>query len=650
MKQAHLVCLFVALILLVGTHEQVQAWDKLTLFPLDIEALLSFDGTDRSDQVSDLGDTEFRAGLRIRQEAYSLDPGIARFLLEVESAYSWGNLDFGTVKENRNDRILSYLFQFNLFQETPGPVGFDLLTMRNTSLNQGSLGSRYDSEIETHSATARWKNTAFPMQLIYAERALKQDFLTGGTNILSRRDESLRTLTLTGRSSKLDLLIEQQSMDDRVPDRDQNFNLSRANLNHRFEWGNDSRLSSRLEFYDRTGFNANKRLSIEENARIQHTDNVFSQGSLRHFAVTQDNKTTEESGDFRLQHQLYDNLTTSANLFASSRRSDRLDQTQWRAGLDSNYQKHGLFGASVTAGLGFSYQETDRDSKLGLVEVIDERHEATLIGSVILDGRFIIDSSIIVTNPNGTLVYTQNFDYSIIRLTDDLTQLQVVPGGQIESGDTLLVSYKAQALPSQQFSTTHLRYNISINFHWLRFSHRDNKSDDTLLSGAGESFLNNNRDTITNIELHWEMGGLDTLLSAERHLNTIGDFKSTTFTYRQFLSWPINTRTLISLNMFESFNETSRLKTDLYNLELALNWQPLTGLSIRPTLGAWKSLDEDISGNGTSREDQFLMAGVTLRFLYRKIAMDLSYHHNRRTINTRETNENRVMFNLSRRF
>ncbi len=642
-----------AMIGLLVSPDRVQAWENLFLLPLEIEAVTRFDGTDRSEPDSHLRDTELRVGLRLKQEGYSLDPAIARFVLEVEPAYSWGKLETGTIKDNRSDKFLSYLFQFNLFQGTPGPVGLDLLTMRNKSLNTGSLGSRYDSEIETHTGTVNWKNRVFPMQFSYSERSLKQDFLTGATNTPSKRDDHLRTLKLKGKSSKLNLLIERQSLNDQVPDRDQDFDLNHANLSHRFAWGRASQLRSRWDYYDRTGFNANRRLFIEENVRIQHADKLFSQSSLRYFSVTQEIKTNEYIGDFRLQHQLYDNLTSTAQLFGNARRSDRLDETRWRTGLDSSYRKQRLFGATVNAGIGFSYQETERVSKLGLVEVIDERHDATLAGSVVLENRFIINSSIIVTNFDGTLVYTQDIDYRVVQLTGELTQLQVIPGGRIEEGDTLLISYKTETLPSQEFSTTNLQYNLGISFRWLRFTHRGRKSDDQLLSGANESFLKDNRDTLTNLEFRWKIVGINTMLSAERHFNKIGDFESLTYTYRQVLSWPMSSRTLINLSMLESFIETSSLNTDLYNFELSLNWRSRRGLSIRPVLGAWRRLDEDFSGGGLNREDEFLMAGVTLRWQYRKVAMDLSYHHNRRTIDTLQTTdqttENRVMFNLSRR-
>ncbi len=650
MKQPGHTWIIIALTMLAVTSGNARAAGWLTFYPTDIEAVARFYSVDRRSNNNHSLDTEWRAGIRISKEGYSLDPGIARFLLKIEPLYAWGKFDSTTLVEDRNINFLSYLFQLNLLNGTPGPFAFDLSVMRNSNLNTGSLGSRYDNQIENRSATFRWKNAAFPMRLIYAERSLIQDFVSGLSNSRSERDEQLKLLTLRGRSSKLDLLVERQSMDDRVLTRNNDFDVDRAYVMHRFPWGDGSQLRSRVNYYDRTGFNANKRLTINETTRIQHTDDVFSRSTYRYYSVTQDIKTIEHNGEFELVHQLYNNLTSTARAYGRSRSSDTLDETRWRTGLETQYRKRNLFGIGVNGGLGFYYQRTNRNSNMGLAEVIDEPGTASLSGVILLKRRFVILPTIIVTDADGVLVYTEGIDYIALELPEDLTQLQIIPGGRIESGDTVLVSYKAQVLPSQEFSTTYTQYNFGINLGWVRLSHYDRKSDDKLLSGAGESFLKDNRNTVTNLEFNWKMRSFNTTVAAERRFYQVGNFKSTAYTFRQLLSWKASNRLLLNLNMVESFTNTTTLNTDLYNLQLTLDWQPLIGLSVRPTLGAWKRLDKGNTLPGGSRDDTFITAGFTLRWLYRKVSMDLGYHHNRRTTNADQTVENRVMFNLRRRF
>jgi hypothetical protein len=650
-RQGHASTL-IALILLAVSNSSAQASDWISFYRLEAEAVASFYGTDRSSNNDDfLRDTEWRAGVHLAQKGYILDPGIAWFLLDFEPVYIGGKIKSNTSKDDRDGKFLSYLVQLSMLDGTPGPFSFDLSAVRKSNLNTVTLGSRYESEIEINSASTQWKNPAFPMQFIYREESLKQEFRSSLGGSISERDELLKTLTVTGRSSKMDLKIEHLSMDDRVITRNHDFNLDQAILNHRLHWGSNSRLLSRWNYYDRTGFNANKRLSIIETAVIQHAENVFSRSIYSFSSVTQFIKTDEHTIETELSHQLYNNLTTSARVFGGSLNSDNLDETRWRTELRGQYNKQDLlFGATVNAGLTVSYQETDRDSSFGLVEVVDESHVVPLGGMIILNRRFIISATIIVTSADSTLVFTEGIDYFVFPLTDDLTQLQVIPGGRISIGDTILVSYKAQVLPSQEFSTTATRANLGFYLGWMSFSHYRYNSDDKLLSGAGESFLNDYRDITTNIEFRWRMAKIDTVIGAERRSNTTGNFKSETNTFRQYFSWVAFGETFWNLSITESFGKTNTLETDLYNLELSASWQPLMSLQIRPVIGAWRRLDEGPSVIDNRREDTFITAGFNMRWMYRKVTLDFAYHYNRRTTDARQTNENRLMFFLRRRF
>ncbi|MCU7810428.1 MAG: hypothetical protein KZQ77_04225, partial [Candidatus Thiodiazotropha sp. (ex Notomyrtea botanica)] len=228
------------------------------------------------------------------------------------------------------------------------------------------------------------------------------------------------------------------------------------------------------------------------------------------------------------------------------------------------------------------------------------------------------------------------------------------------TGDTILVSYFAQQLPSQEFSTTFTHYNFSIDYDWVRFSHSDSKSDDKLISGASESFLQNTRNTLTDIEFHSKLAGIDALVGAERRFTLSGGFESTIYTFRQLFSWKSSGNgksrgILWNLNATQSFTEQESLDTDLYRIDLTANWQPRQNLSIRPMLSAWKRRDEGSAITGGQRDDEFITAGFWARWRYRKVDLDLNYHHDRRTVDrstpngTTETIDDRLMFTLKRR-
>jgi len=657
MKHVGHILIAVVLLMFTSISEAAYSWDWLSLYPTTIEAVLRFDGIYKRNEDSDgTLDNQWEAGIRINQRGYILDPGIANFELGFEPVYIWGRFDISDDPQDLTGNNLSYLFRLNMAQGTPGPFSYHLSAARLTNYNSASLGGRFETEIETKDAAIYWKTTLFPMSLTFTDRLYQQDFLSGKSGATTQRDEHLQTLTVKGRSSKMNLFAEHQNMDDLVPGRELDFQTDRVNLSHNLPWGNGSNLASRFEYFDRRGFNGYTRLTLDENASIQHTENIFSLSTYSFSSVEQLFRTNVNSGNFRLSHQLYENLLTTASVSGMSQTSDPQDLTRWRTGIRSRYNKD-FFGVGVSAGLGYSYGVSDRDSRLGLVEVVDESHIVPLGGAVILNRRFIINTTIIVTSADGLLVYTDGLDYTVFDLPEDLTQVQIIPGGRIEIDETILVSYKATALPSQEFSTTNTLYNLGIALSWMRFSHSYSDIDQKLLSGLGESFLNPRRITRTFLEFDWKLSNVDFRINAERRYNRYKEFETTSKTFRQNISWDAFGNTFWNLNFVESFTESTTLKTDLYNVELTVDWQPRMNLSIRPMLGAWQRSDEGEVLNTEKRDDQFVTAGLTLRWWYRKVTFNMAYHHNQRTIDTYRiganettTNEDRLVFNLTRRF
>lgn len=650
----------VALILtsISGSHAQAGILDWLALYRTQINAIARFDGAYRRTAGTDgTIDTEWRAGVRIRQRGFIMDPGIASFDLGFEPLYSWGKFDLSNNPQTRSGRVLSYNLNLNLLRGTPGPFAYQLSAVRSTNINSGSLGGRYDTEIENKTAGMFWKSLAFPMSLVYLERDFKQEFVSGTTNFITQRDETVRTLTLKGNSSKLRLFGEYLEMDDHVPGRNLDYHQYRFDAGHSLPWGSGSSLESSLGYLNRGGFNNNQLFSIIESANIQHGGNLSSTTSFRLAWINASYDSSTYTGQFRLFHDLYGNLRTNANLWATRSTSEPQDYTQWRTGIDTQYTKQDLFGAVVHTGVGLSYSVLDRESKQGLIEVIDESHVVTLGGAVILNNRFIIIPTIIVTNADSSLVYADGVDYTIIDLPEDLTQLQVIPGGRIEIGETILVSYKRESAPSGEIGTTYTRFSTGFNLGWMRFGYYFSNKSDSLLSGMGESFLNPSRNNRADLEFRWKTANVNYLVGAEWRHDRFDEFETTIYTFRQLLTWDAFETTQWDLNLAQSFTESSKLSTDLYNLNLSVSWQALMNLTIRGHLGAWARFDEgDILVSG-KRDDKFVTAGFTLRWFYRKVNFDLAYNHHYRTNDThqpnvdiRQTNEDRLMLNLNRRF
>lgn len=652
---AEIILVFLVLVI----PPKVSANDTWVFYPTEVEAFLRYDSIDQEGiKNSDLDshETDFELGVSLTQEGHVLDPDIAWFLLDIEPAYTKSKNDSDSFEEERKGDIVNYLFQLGLLKGTPGPLGFNVEAQRSSSLITGDLGSRFDNVVESKQLSANWKNQAFPMMLSYEEELLEQDFTASQSNVMSQRNEFLKSWTLSGSSSKMKLRVDRKELDDRVIERDNDYELDQASLYHNLPWGRDSELQSRLTYYDRVGFIANERISLQENARIRHTDNIFSRFIYRFHSVKQNIETDDHFTRYEFNHKLYKNLNTTASLDFNTRKSEDFDEEIMGTDIKNTYRKNNFLGASVHAGLGLGYRETDRETSQGLLDIVDESHVVPLSGAIILNNRFILTTTIVVTNDNSTLAYVEGLDYEVNSLAGNLTEIETIPGGRINQNDTILVSYQSQALPSQEFSTTQTNYNFGINLGGFRFSHSDSKSNDDLISEADESFLSDTRYTFTDLEYRWEIANNDLLLSAERRFTRTGDFESTTYTYQQLLTWTHNHRIRTNLNLTESFTQQAFRDNDLYSLDLSVDWRPKAALSVRLMIGFWTLKDRVDPSIGQSRDDEFITTGFRLHWKYRLINMDFSYFHNQRKIDQDQTTgesktrQDRIQFNLTRRF
>lgn len=632
-----------------------QPSEDLVFYPTEVEAILDLDYTDRTNNSGRTKERAWDFGARINQEAFYLDPGIARFRLDIEPVVSNNHYESGSTTSEQDGEILNYLLQADLLRDTPGAFAFDFNAQKSTEQETGSLGSRYDSERDSVQALASWKNSAFPMSLSIERESLDQEFESTPGATVSERDEVAESWSLSGRSSKLSLRIDHLDQDDRIVSRDNDFVQDQANLLHQLEWGKASSLTSRINSYERTGFNANERVSWAETVRIQHTDQLFSRTSYQNNSIKQNIEFEENILKLQLNHRLYQNLTTNATLDFEDNESDIQEETINGIDIHSRYQKQDFFGASVNAGLGAGYQDTERDTSNGAIDVIDESHVVPLNSAIILGNRFIIISSIVVTDNTGAVTYTIGTDYNVNSVGGDQTEIQVVPGGPINSGDTLLVSYQATALPTQDFSTTNLRYSLGANFDWFRFSHSDRKIDNKLRSGADQIYLNDSRYTTTDIEFRGNLEEIELSFDAQRDFSSSAGFDTTTYTYRQMLAWQTSPQARLNVSLTESFIEQSIRETDIYSLRTSIDWRPRPRLTIRPVVVIWNRKDKD-TASSDERDDDFLNLGVTLNWQYRKVSMKLDYRHNEREVDTGQFNtssdseEDRILFRLSRRF
>ena len=105
----------------------------------------------------------------------------------------------------------------------------------------------------------------------------------------------------------------------------------------------------------------------------------------------------------------------------------------------------------------------------------------------------------------------------------------------------------------------------------------------------------------------------------------------------------------MNLNFLESFADWSDDRSeDLYQVRFVLTWRTFYGLSLAPELGVWqRKITDSFEG---SQKEQYVTAGITARWLFRKLSLDLSLFHNQQSVNDTNTRDSNAIFRLRRQF
>jgi hypothetical protein len=529
----------------------------------------------------------------------------------------------------------------SLLQGTPGPVSFNAQATRNSGTSDFRLGSESDFENEHQRLGLNWKTSAFPSTFSYTERFLDETFRSGFSGAISEREERLRTMSFKGHSSKTSVALEHNDLDDLAFDKD--FTEERARLSHSARWGKGSHLNSRVEYVDREGFQGYENFYLAEGARLQHTKNLYSSYAIDHSSVTRDSETERNSVSLGLTHRLYQNLTTSFALSGADTEFDFGDQNERGVRLDLNYNKKIAWGAKLSASVGAGRRITDRMATGGLFEVIGEQHVVDLTTIVVLTERFIDTTTIVVTDAAGIVVFTEGADYIIVPAANNVTEIQILPAGLINVGDTILVDYKFDSAPSLEYSTDNFSYRIGLDFGWISFFHRAFSSDQDLISGTAASFLTDRRDSISGVQFRWNRPGTEARFDVEIQSLRSGDFESDSTILRQSLRYTWSTKMDLILSATETFTESNGTEFELYVADVSVRWRPRRRLTLTPRVGTWYRDEPDVS------TQRFFTAGLDLQWTVRQLHVTATLEHNSWGGTTNDSDENRLLFTVSRR-
>jgi hypothetical protein len=384
----------------------------------------------------------------------------------------------------------------------------------------------------------------------------------------------------------------------------------------------DLHLGSSLYFNDVDSVTIPSTLfTLRETLTAQHPASLKS---MYEYGYTfRDSGSTEsetQNGRIALGHQLYESLSSLIAADIHDVSTTSLDTRRHGITLEENYFKRIGDSSSISLGAVISRHEEDRQATEGDdIQVSNEPHILTTGIITTLNQPNVNESSIVVTDPSGTVLYSEFLDYLVIP-RGSLTEIQRVVTGNIPNGGAVLVSYTFSNQGSGSFKTHGDYYRFRYSFYNQLFSiygHLriiDNK--------GGEQFtLEDLVETVLGVESSWNWFNI----GAEYENYDSSLLPTESVRLYQNLTFNTSWRSVLRISAEQSW--ISYLETDEEVRRYFHNIVYQTQLTPRLSFKIGGSLYLQRGKNNDSMERELLAANTELNYRIGKTYLNATYEY-----------------------
>jgi len=271
-------------------------------------------------------------------------------------------------------------------------------------------------------------------------------------------------------------------------------------------------------------FNQSRSLSVREHLRVEHAERLRSEYTFD-FGRRDSGDARSDRTDMRaaVHHRLYDSLFSSAEADYRFADESGVDTRRFGGGFDERYTKRlGSIG-NLLLGVGMQLHQEDREASGSAVVVTDESVTLRDGDVAFLNQPGVDPTSVRVTDPTGTIVYREGFDYRL-DLRGGLATIERVIGSTILNGERVLVSYAAAGQSSDDFLTREDQVSIRLDFlnRMLAVYARRHAVN---IDGGELLILNELTENVVGAEVHWRR--LRAGIEYQDHDATISPFETT---------------------------------------------------------------------------------------------------------------------------
>jgi len=560
-------------------------------------------------------------------------------------------------------KLTGYAFDTSLLSENP--YSATIFANRTENVFNREFGGRSEFAFENHGASLRLREDSFlrdwGIPYLNATLGVREEHTRESTTLLAQRftrDETRNIATLDASkgfvNSDLGFRYEQTDVVDQARPQSA-FQTQAANLTYSLDFGPtlNRRWNSRVYYLDRTGGSPVTFLTVDEQLRIDHHQDLYT--DYRYLFLrndTQTGATVTQTGTFLVHQRLYKNLTADYMVQGQTQDLPNGERSYHAGQLDLNYRRSLAPDQHIFSRFGGRYQIDDNNLAATRIDVADEPHAAPSplgVGSgFTLNNPFVIASTIVVvdTRGGGRLATTLGIDYDIVQ-EGDFTRIIPLPTSPvILAGDPLAVSYTYEVASDLQFSTATWWLGGGIDFRWIAVSFAHEQQDQTLRSGLDGQFLEDRRTDTAQSELRGDWGPVQARAGATYITLDSTRLAYSIWRFNQLLTYRPRFDLLLSLSSEQSFTD--------FRFPQRESVSRLVRLSLdRFTPGGWyasvffsqRTLDDSLLPDESLRE-----AGLRARRSYGKLDIVPSLSWIDRERGGVATSDKRIEITAIRRF
>ncbi len=453
--------------------------------------------------------------------------------------------------------------------------------------------------------------------------------------------------TRLGEVTDIDVNYEFDDVGDEVAP-DLSFRTHDAGASYRVLFGPylEKDLVSRVRLFNRQGRVDTLFTQTDQNLRIDHTETLASSWDYT-FVLNKvsDTRSLAHAGGAGLQHRLFGSLTTNARGVANFSEVEDGQTLGYGGNLSVNYSKRIPFEGRFSAGGSGAYRIDNQRFPSGETFVFQERHTVQDFQPLFLNSARVIEDSIFLTDESGTIAFEKGFDYSVMQI-GQLTAVEPLPGGRLQDGQVILIDYRFLTAPDLDFSTLTRGFNLAVDYDWVSLFFERQQSEQRLLSGTDETFLDDVTDQAGGGQLRWSRPRV--------HASALGEYRtydSKRVAYRsprfvQSLTALPSRRVSVTATLSESFFNFSKPKdreTGSMLGRLSATWRPVPNLYL-DSFASYLRLDDTVAP-----DERLFDAGVRLQWEYGRLRVVPAAAFARRETGASESTEFRFTLTLIRK-